>query len=40
MAYTYQDMGYAFQERFSIFFEMTGWIADILFMLFFACIAV
>jgi len=44
MAFKYWDMGCAFHEYrvciFSIFSTMAGWIAEILFMLFFAYIAV
>jgi len=41
MALTCQDMGSAFQDiEFSVFSVMAGWIAEMLFMLFFAFIAV
>jgi len=39
-AFTYQDMGARFTSIFSVFFVMAGWIVEILFMLFFAYIAV
>ena len=40
MAFTYRDMGSAFMSIFFVFSVMAEWIAEILFMLFFAYIAV
>ena len=40
MAFTNRDTGCTFHEYISVFFVMTGWIAETLFMLFFAYIAV
>jgi len=41
MAFMYQDMGHAFHECiYSPYFLMAGWIAEMLFMLFYVYIAV
>ena len=40
MAFTYRDMCAHFMSIFSVFSVMAGWIAEMLFMLFFAYIAV
>ena len=40
MAFMYRDMGHAFHECNSVFSVIAGWIAEMLFMLFFAYIAV
>ena len=39
MAFTYRDMGCAFHEHILHISVMAGWIAEMLFMLFFAYIA-
>ena len=39
MAFTYRDMGCVFHELFSVFSIMAGWIAEMLFMLFYAYIS-
>jgi len=39
MAFTYQDMGCAFYESISVFAVIAGWIAEMLYMLFFTNIA-
>ena len=36
MAFTYRDMGCTFTSIFSVFSVMAEWIAEMLFMLFFA----
>ena len=40
MTFTYQDMGRPFHEYILHISIMAGWIAEMLFMPFFACIAV
>jgi len=40
MAFMYRGMGCAFPSVFSVFSVMAGWIAEMLFRLFFADIAV
>jgi len=40
MAFTYRDMGMRLTSVYSVFSVMAGWIAEMLFMLFFAYIAV
>ena len=40
MAFTYRGMGHTFHGVFSVFSVMARWIAEMLFMLFFAYIVV
>jgi len=40
MAFTYRDLGHTFQKQILLFSVMVGWIAEMLFMVFFAYIAV